>query len=119
MSDPIPREGTAFAHFLAGLQDGELHADLTRALEQGIATMKDQQATYGGKPTLKIALAIQLTLDDGMIEVTADFDTKSSKPPRRRTMYWPTDANGLARNNPRQREMPLRDANSGQVREIR
>lgn len=114
-----PREGTAFAQFLAGLQDGELHADLSAALAAGIATMQEQAATYGGKPTLKIALAIELTLSDGMVEARADFDTKTSKPPRRRSMYWPTDQGGLARNNPRQREMPLRDVNTGAAREIR
>lgn len=59
-----------------------------------------------------LTISIGFKLADGIVEVTGDFKTALPKARRGRSVFWATPDNNLTRRNPRQFDLPLRDAAS-------
>ncbi len=108
MSDQVRSVGT----FIAEVEDGELHADLTRALQSLIAELHEGRAAGVSRAAGKLAVTFDFVLADGVVEVRADIASKTPKRPRGRSIFWVTPENNLSRRNPRQPDLPFRDVNA-------
>ncbi|QQR69083.1 MAG: hypothetical protein IPI58_09740 [Alphaproteobacteria bacterium] len=103
-------EMRSFSHFLAEHEDGELNNELTETLRQIIGELSNYALDHGGKPKAILGVVFQISLDNGVLEVTGTIKKQMPQPPRGRAVYWATPNNGLTRRNPRQGELPfLRD----------
>jgi len=114
----MSQEALSFSTFIASQEDGQLHDDLTNAVQEIIAQLNNAVMEHGGVHTAGIALTLAFKIDGGVIEVKADMKTKLPKENRPRTIYWSTPDNQLTRKNPKQSELPFRDVNAGEVRDI-
>lgn len=103
--DRLPR---SFGAFLADLQGGQLHRELTDVLSEAVAEMHNVRMEEGGKPKTRIAITVDLVLDGDVIEARGDFKAKLPEVKRRKDVFFATPENGLTRRNPRQQELPLR-----------
>jgi hypothetical protein len=108
MSDQVRSFGT----FIAEVEDGELHADLSRALQSLIAELHESRAVGQARATGKLSVTFDFVLADGVVEVRADIASKTPKRPRGRSIFWATPENNLSRRNPRQPDLPFRDVNA-------
>ena len=91
-----------FSAFVAMLEDGALHDELSDALRDLNAAMNNHVLKYGGKAKGKLALNVELTLADGVFEITADFKASEPRPKRGRSIAWSTPSNHFSPENPRQ-----------------
>ncbi len=104
-------EGTAaFNTFMAGLDDGRLHADLSSELQDVNEKMTDLALDGAKKVKGKITITLDFLLEGGVWEIKGEFTTKLPKPPRGRTVMWSTPAHNFTHKNPRQTEL-FRDVN--------
>lgn len=108
MSDQVRSFGT----FIAEVEDGELHADLSRQLQNLIAELHEGRAVGQSRATGKLTVTFDFALADGVVEVRADIASKTPKRPRGRSIFWVTPENNLTRRNPRQPDLPFRDVNA-------
>lgn len=97
-----------FQAFVASVEDGELHKDLSEQLSDIVAALEKHQRDVGGKPTAALALTFNFKLEGGLLEIQCDFKTKLPKTSRAKSIFWTTPENNLSRRNPRQQELPLR-----------
>ena len=117
-ASPLPAPGAtrndqtvrSFSQFLGALEDGRLHADLTKALDDAIGAIMEAANERGGKPKAGIKLDLSLKLDDGLVEVTGEIKTTLPKADRGRSIFWTTPERNLSRSNPKQVDM-FRDVN--------
>jgi hypothetical protein len=116
-----PEERRNFANFIAMLEDGVLHEDLSEALRDISAEMNDHIRDYGGKAKAKLALTVEFSLENGVFEIVADYKKTLPKAKRRRSIAWGTPENNFTPSNPRQGNLfgPVRDVTSGGTAEIR
>jgi hypothetical protein len=98
--------------FLAEVEDGELHADLTHAVQTLIADLHEGQAVGQARVSGKLTVVFDFVLTEGVVEVRADIVSKTPKRPRSRSIFWVTPENNLSRRNPRQPDLPFRDVNT-------
>jgi len=108
MSDQVRSFGT----FIAEVEDGELHADLSRALQNLIGELHEGRAVGQARATGTLTIKFDFVLADGVVEVRADIASKTPKRPRGRSIFWATPENNLTRRNPRQPDLPFRDVNA-------
>jgi hypothetical protein len=101
----------SFATFIADVEDGELHADLSRALQSLVAELHDARHVGQSQANGKLTVTFDFALADGVVEVRADIATKTPKRTRGRSNFWVTPENNLSRRNPRQPDLPFRDVN--------
>jgi hypothetical protein len=103
----------SFSTLVSDLEDGHLHADLSREVQDIVGELNNAFANVGGKPKASLTLKLDFTLEDGGI-ITIAADTKKVLPRtvRARTFMYATPENNLTRRNPRQPELPLHDVNS-------
>lgn len=101
-----------FGQLIAMAEDGALHADLSRELEQIIAAMVQQSRASGGKTSASLSLSLKFTLDNnGEIELSGDYKAVLPKARRGRSILWATrDGRRMTMRNPNQREF-FRDTN--------
>ncbi|MBY0430978.1 MAG: hypothetical protein K2Q10_07265, partial [Rhodospirillales bacterium] len=73
MSAPQPSpaigEITAFSTFLQKVEEGQLHADLSRAVEEIVANLNDAYAEARGKPKATLSLKLDFIKDGESIDV--------------------------------------------------
>lgn len=98
-----------FGGFLGEAEDGQLQADLTKALSELVATISNEAADRGGKPKGKLTLSIALQLDHGAFDVVCDIKVAAPKCVRARSIFFATPDNNLTREHPRQQMLPLHD----------
>lgn len=109
---PQPTNDTLnLATLLDTLEDGQLRADLEKALAEIITAMNAKVRDYGGTATAGLAIALKFKLDHGAVEVDADFRAKLPEQSRHRTILWTTGDNKLTKANPRQQALPFTDVN--------
>ena len=104
-------DALSFNTLVSTLEEGQLHADLTRQLQEIVATLNNQVMEHGGSPTAALGLALTFKLENGAIDIHAEIKAKLPKEPRPRTICWTTPDNQLTRKNPKQQELPFRDVN--------
>lgn len=97
-SDQIIR---SFSAFIGRVEEGQLHADLSRAIEEIVAGLNGT-AIAGGKPKAKLALSFDFKLTGGVLEVECDYKLTLPKAERQRSIFWSTPDNHLSLANPRQ-----------------
>ncbi len=102
---PVAR---TFGVFLGDIEDGRLHNDLTDALRDLVAQMHEAQGRTG-KSSGSLAITLAFKLEDGIIEVVADYKAKAPKLARGRSIFWATPENNLTKRNPAQPDLPFRD----------
>ena len=108
MSDD-PTITRSFAQFLAAIDDGRLHGDLSDDLRDLIAKLHDAAQNSGGKAKGELNIKLLVSMYGGLVEVTADHAVKAPKLKRGRTLFWATPENNLTRRNPAQPDLPFRD----------
>lgn len=102
---PAEGELRSFGSFIAGLEDGELHHELTESLAKLNEALNQYVLDHGGTPAAKLSLAIGVTLVDGQFEVRAKMKLDLPLAPRRRTILWGTAGNRFSQRNPRQADL--------------
>lgn len=104
-----PTEARNLAAVLATLEDGRLHGDLSDASREMISTLHDVAANARGKAKGKITITLDYAVEDGVVELRADFTTKTPKLPRQKTVLFATPDNNLTRRDPKQPSLEFRD----------
>lgn len=103
--EPDPGTLRNFSMFLQNLEDGELHHELTRDIENIIETLSNHVLDHGGKPKAKISLGIEVTLDGGELRILPTKTLKLPTAPRRTTTMWANKRNQATLANPKQQRM--------------
>lgn len=101
-----------FAQLIAEIEDGVLHQDLSRAVQDIVAGLIDHRMDLGGKPKATLTLKLEIRLDGGTMDITPEVKVNMPKTPRSKSVFYATPENNLTRTNPRQREMFLKDVSS-------
>ena len=107
-----PNATYSFSSFLGVVQDGQLHADLTKELRDLIGDLQNAYINQGGTPKGELTIKFGFKLEDGVTEVTANFPATGPKPVRGKTIFWVTPDNILTQRNPKQTDI-FRDVNRG------
>jgi hypothetical protein len=102
----------SFGQFLAEVEDGDLHADLSTTLRDLVAGLHDAAVAGNGRAAGRLTLTLDFKTDGGAIDVASDIATKLPKAKRSRSVFWATPENNLTRRNPRQADLPFRDVNN-------
>jgi hypothetical protein len=109
MAEPL---GT-FLDFLPEISDGELMSDTQKKFEDLIAACRHSALT-GGKGRGSITLTIDLHFERGAADVEGNVKIKVPKARYPRSLFFQSaDGTGLVRNDPRQHELPIKDAPAG------
>jgi len=108
MSESSSTAHRTFNTFLADVEDGQIHTELTDELRELVATLHNVGMETGGKAAGEMSIKLKLKLDGRSIDVVADIATKKPKMPRRRTTFFATEDNRLTRNDPRQQALPFK-----------
>lgn len=94
-----------FGQFLQVIEDGQLHGDLSEALQKISAELSNYQMEHGGTPKATLTLKIDFKLDRGVFEITPKVDTKLPASPRGKSVLWSTPSNLFTPANPKQMSM--------------
>lgn len=113
MSEPIkpnlvsiPREPPlAFNRFVMMIARGDLHENLSNALQELNAAMNQYVQDYGGVPKGKLEIKFDFKLDKGVFIVEATHKVTMPKRPAQAAFLWSTAGNNFAPQDPRQRDM--------------
>lgn len=114
MTDPTtPPPARNFNTFIAQVQDGAFHAELSDKLRELIGDLSNHKASYGGKAIGTMTIKLGFTLDAGVVEIMAKAETTTPKAPTTKTIMWVTPENNLTGANPKQAKLPFRDVTVG------
>ena len=97
-----PPEGQNFVAVLSQLRRGMAVADLSEALRDLVAQVR--QTRKSGTITLKLKIAPQSKGDDVVLTLTDDIVVKAPVAERGNSIFFATEGNDLVRNDPRQGE---------------
>lgn len=108
MADPAAPEVRPFTQFLHEQRRGGLHEDLGTALANVCAA-----AVEHAKPG-EIVLKLRVRPSgDGMVQITDSVVTKMPVGEKAPSMFWVDLRGNVARTNPAQSELPLRQVDAG------
>lgn len=96
------RGARSFSQFIQMLDDGRFNAELTDALRQINAEMKNHAQIFGGKCRGALTLKVEFTFEKGYFEIAPSFDTKLPKVKRNPTIAWSTSGDEFTPENPKQ-----------------
>jgi len=100
-----------FGHLISMAEDGRLHDDLSRQLNELISTLADHNRANRGKANGSLALTLKFSLDENNVEMKAEVKVTEPKQERTRTFMWAGPTKRLTGRNPNQRDMFM-DANA-------
>lgn len=121
MTDPQDIEDNnnrSFSHWLTTLENGVLHADLSKAVEDIVADLHDLRERGMGEPEATMTLNIKFKLEKRMVIVTPKYTTRLPEIARDKSYYYVTPENRLSRQDPQQRAFAFRDVNA-EERDVR
>lgn len=95
-------EAHNFVAVLTQLRRGMAVADLSEALRDLVAQVRDTRKT--GSLTLKLKIAPQSKGDDVVLILSDDISLKAPVAERGNSIFYATEGNDLVRNDPRQTE---------------
>lgn len=101
-----------FSQFLDSLEDGELHRELSRTLQEmnnDLGSHAAQNGAAKGELIIKLKFAHDR---NGVVEISSDLATKMPKTARSRTVAWLAPSGNLLAENPKQGKLPLRSVDS-------
>ena len=109
-----------FNETILQINNGATIAELTEALQQVVAAVRQTGKTGSVTFTLKVTPASKRTTDVLMIESLVR--TKLPEAERGMTVFYATEDNRLVRNDPKQQMLPLRivemDQPKGELKEV-
>lgn len=110
--DPRP-----FNQWLLEQRGGSLHGELSDRMQELVAAVAIEGKTGSLTITIKVSPAAAGT---NQFVVTDDVKVKSPEPERGASLFFADPAGNLSRSDPRQPELPLREATkpSAHVREV-
>jgi hypothetical protein len=100
----------AFNHFIADLNEGATHAQLTGFLHELMQAVKLHGRSGSLAFKLKVAPTSQGQHDVDKVNITVDCKLELPKPALRTDFFWLTDDAEPIRHHPRQHHLDLRDA---------
>lgn len=101
----VEEPARSFATFLAILEEGQFHDDLSEELRNLNADMNNAFRDTGGTIKGEMSIKLKFTLKDGLFLIIPDFSVKKPKKPRRQSVAWSTPGNNFSANNPKQMNM--------------
>ena len=107
----------SFTNFFAGLEDGQLNAELSSALRDLSKKMYYHSVNYGSKAKGKIKIDLDLTLEKGCFDINCKFKIAEPEAPRLRSIMWSDKNHNLVPSNPRQVDM-FKDVNAKDIKVI-
>jgi hypothetical protein len=108
----------SFSKLLEGLGEGAFHAETSETLHKLTETLFRHAVDFSkAKGTLTMTLSIEVDRD-GVVSIDPDVKTKAPKPARTKGRYWLTATGDLARENPRQQKLPLREVSMPRTRDV-
>jgi len=103
MSNDEKSEGQkSFTSFLAMLEDGVFHSDISKELNRINSELNDYAAENGGKGKAKLNIEISFLIKNGIFEISSGYKVKLPEQKRMPTIAWSTPANNFTPHNPRQ-----------------
>lgn len=99
-----------FTQFLQEQRRGGLHADLSDALNRVVAAVIET----GRQGTLAVNLKIKPT-GDGMVQVFDALKLGVPEPEKAASLFYVDEHGNVQRKDPRQTEMPLREAKGAEA----
>nr|RAW04078.1 hypothetical protein DBT41_09580 [Aerococcus urinae] len=121
MSETSTGSMRAFSQFLATLDGGNLHGDLSKELNDLVAALQD---AAGGRENTKGKIAVTFNFEydakSGMFEISGDYKVTPPKERRGKSVLWADGDNNLTPYHPKQQDMFVRDATGprGQARDV-
>jgi hypothetical protein len=94
-----------FGQFVAALENGELHTDLTGDLREISSALLNYVLEHGGSPKASLTLTLNFKLDKGVFEIDAKRSVKLPAGPRGRSVMYATPSNHFTPFNPKQLNM--------------
>lgn len=114
-----PPDLRSIDQILSLADNGDYHPGLLDRIAAAILETSDFGQAYRTKGKCKIALGIELSLDQfGQIELTVEDKITLPKQPKAKGIAWATTEGRLTPHNPAQTRMEIRETNPGQ-RELR
>jgi hypothetical protein len=102
-SDDEAVQTRPFADVLQSLNKGRVHSELSDALQQLVAAVKET----GKKGSISLTLTVApVPKSDGLFDVADNVVLKAPKPARKSSFFYADDEANLVRNNPNQDELP-------------
>jgi hypothetical protein len=95
-----------FHETIVQINNGATVAEMSEALQQVVAAVRQTGKSGSITLTLKVAPAAKNSTDVLMVE--SQVKTKLPEPERGMTIFYATDQNTLVRNDPKQQRLPLR-----------
>ena len=111
MTDQTDTTVRPFAAVVQEHRDGALHAELSEALQEVVAEV----VTHGKAGSLTLTLNVK-PADKGLgsaLIIAADIKAKPPQGERPAAIFFPDESGNLFRRDPRQTELPLREAPGG------
>ena len=105
-----------FTDVIGDLAGGEIASELTAALADVVAAVNETRKV--GSLTLSIKVRPN---SDSTVMVTTDIKAKAPEPPRGDTLFFTTTDGSLRRDDPKQRDLPLREVAEpdGEAKEVK
>ncbi len=110
MNNRVDPEAFAIKNFstlLVNLEEGQLNNDLSDELENAVRELQEA-IDRGVKRKVVVTVAIELSADRGVIEVSGQYKVKVPPKTRRRTLMFVHAGKYLSRQDDRQGDLPLR-----------
>lgn len=101
----------SFAVTLSALDGGAFNDKLSRDLQNLIADMGNHAQISGGNARGKVSLNLDLKLEKGIFQITAESKITAPKEPRSTSIFWADKDNNLTEENPKQRRFDFEDGN--------
>lgn len=102
----IPREpALPFNRFVMMIQRGDLHENLSGALQDLNTMMNQYVQDYGGEPKGKLEIKFEFKLSKGVFVVEATHKVTAPKRPAQGAYLWSTPGNNFSPEDPRQSDM--------------
>lgn len=105
----VPDGPGPFLAFLKDVEDGRLAAELADQMQEIGRILPQHARLHGGKPKASVTITLDYKLDDGVVEVRAEFKTKLPKAPRVKSIFYALKDGSFSTDNPKQVEMKFRE----------
>lgn len=109
-----------FAVTVQQIDDGVLHSDLSKEMQELVAELVSQAKRYETKAKGTLTLTISMTAEqNGVVMVAGDIKVKTPKIKPAPSHFWATKGGNLSVSNPKQPSLFVRDVSApAPVREV-